>query len=36
MTGVYVSGLQCRYCGLELNDYEEFDFLKLNEKLAEY
>ncbi len=34
ITGVYVSGLECRFCDLELNDYEQFDYLKLNEWLA--
>jgi len=35
VTGVYVSGLECYFCGLQLNDYEEFDYLKLNEGLAQ-
>lgn len=35
ITGVYVSGLECRYCGLSLTDYEEFDYLRLNDRLAD-
>lgn len=34
MTGVYVSGFECKFCGLELTDPEEFDYLRLNEWLA--
>ena len=34
LTGVYVAGFECRFCDLELNDFEEFDFLKLNERLS--
>ncbi|MCH8823028.1 MAG: hypothetical protein IH984_05915 [Planctomycetes bacterium] len=35
VTGIYVSGLECRFCDLELNDYEQFDYLELNEWLVE-
>jgi hypothetical protein len=33
ITGVYVAGLECKFCGLEVYDFEETDYLKLNEYL---
>jgi hypothetical protein len=34
ITGIYVSGFECLYCGLQLDDYEQFDYLKMNEYLS--
>jgi len=31
--GSYVSGLSCLFCGLEINDGEQIDYLKLHERL---
>ncbi len=35
MTGIYAAGLSCEYCGLVLDDYEQFDYFKLNELLRD-
>lgn len=34
VTGIFVTSLNCRFCKLQIDDYEEIDFLNLNEKLA--
>ena len=34
ITGIYVAGFECLYCGLQLDDYEQFDYLKMNEYLS--
>lgn len=33
LTGVFVTGLTCHFCDLEVTDQEEVDYLKLNEYL---
>ena len=33
ITGIYVAGFACRFCELEIDDFEEIDFLKMNEVL---
>jgi hypothetical protein len=35
VTGVFVAGFECKFCGLTLDDYEQFDYFKMNEWLAE-
>lgn len=35
ITGVYAAGMYCEFCDLELNDYEQIDYFKLNEMLKD-
>jgi hypothetical protein len=35
ITGVYAAGLNCEFCGLNLDDHEQIDYFKLNELLSD-